>query len=611
MCLNSLTELSYVSGLHNLAMPFDNQFALTLEVTKLVPLIGQAYNKTTNAILNSARELKNSGSDIIIEEDLTNVLGRCKISDGLSSSFRTVVGKSSSTIPLLEDIFLQAGPGPTVARSFKDKPHFAMLVQISFLTWTFGQVGLATALADALQNRYERAPSEAGLPVVPDRSGIIAVLGAIESQTSAFNWNMMLDAVSQTLGYNMRNHQHESPFPFAKFLFEPLLDMFPMVQTLPSDRFIHIQASPMSWKGGVSALVVWAHHILGLTVVVRRPSFSPQRSVNIRFGDTEVENVFIDETNVENEPLVALLDAAKEHLLTVKPNPDEDIELIHALRRRPLRSWATSMILDLLYVSNPIKEWPPGVMEELQTVAIAFTFIVAKKLVIDSGDELFEGTGDSAIGSVIYKINESYLIQAIQILFGAPHLHKGLAKSYILEYSNKSLDQRLTKPPSLQAQSISSVEVWESDHVWALVCPELKKLSVFAIALACVVDNESLENLISSNTNLTELNRHPLLRQLQKWDGLQNLAISRDAWFQVIAVYLLEVGGDPWSLLWERVCLISDGRWSAWIPSLGTSDPSYVSAGLIRIGQGSPCRRGVWKQGIWDNFCSRRPDLKG
>ena len=215
--------------------------------------------------MTQARELSHSGSDIVVEEDLARVFGRCRISDALTSSFKTIVTKSTSNVPIVEAIMLQGGPGPTVVRAFQDSHYFSMVVQLSFLVWTFSANNLATAIADALRERSEGAPSDSGLQSTPGRMQILGVLRACESQTSAINWNMMLNAVSTVLGYGI----DPAPMDFPAFVLRGLLDMFPMVQTLPNDRFIHIQI-PVgdSSRSGTSALIVWAHNVLDLTVLV-------------------------------------------------------------------------------------------------------------------------------------------------------------------------------------------------------------------------------------------------------------------------------------------------------------------------------------------------------
>lgn len=64
-------------------MAFTNQFALTVELARLIPPIQWALTKTGNAIMDHARELRQSGSDIVVEEDLANIFGRCRISPRL------------------------------------------------------------------------------------------------------------------------------------------------------------------------------------------------------------------------------------------------------------------------------------------------------------------------------------------------------------------------------------------------------------------------------------------------------------------------------------------------------------------------------------------------
>lgn len=114
---------------------FKSIFAL-VEVTRLLP-VRSIVDKGTQAFMNYARQLYHSGSDVIVEEDLVQVLRRSKISTMLSSSFKTVVAESSFSASLWEGITLQAGPGPTVARALRETPYFAMVVQLSLLTWSF------------------------------------------------------------------------------------------------------------------------------------------------------------------------------------------------------------------------------------------------------------------------------------------------------------------------------------------------------------------------------------------------------------------------------------------------------------------------------------------
>lgn len=92
--------------------PLTNQFSLSLELTRLVPL-GIAAG---NTVMSLARSLQKSGSDIVVEEDLATIFGRCRISHQLGNSFRTVVAKTDSNVLCQRlGLTLEAGPGPTVS----------------------------------------------------------------------------------------------------------------------------------------------------------------------------------------------------------------------------------------------------------------------------------------------------------------------------------------------------------------------------------------------------------------------------------------------------------------------------------------------------------------
>src|ERR1700733_14238374 len=114
-------------------MPLYSQFALSLEVTRLVPF-NLITSKITEKILQFARDLQNSGSDILIEEDLLSIFGRCRVAPQMERSFRTLVLKQSS-VPLSDGLSLENGAGPTVLRRLTEPRYFATVLQCSMLTW--------------------------------------------------------------------------------------------------------------------------------------------------------------------------------------------------------------------------------------------------------------------------------------------------------------------------------------------------------------------------------------------------------------------------------------------------------------------------------------------
>ena len=545
--------------------------------------------------------MRHSGSDIVVEEDLAIVFGRCRISTALESSFRTVITQSTSNVPLLESIMLQGGPGPTVVRAFQESPYFSMVVQLSLLVWTFRAAYLATAIADALRQRSEGAPSSPSLQTTPDRKGILGVLHACESQTSAFNWNMMLDAVANLLGYK----SDTAPIEFPTFVLRGLLDMFPMVQTLPKDRLIHIQI-PVGERvsSGTSALVVWAHHVLDLTVLVRSRGHHQKSARDIRFGGPGLEQVFIEEVAQDDEAVITLLDAQREHLITIKPPPEDENVLIGCVRRAPAKGWGNTLFSVFLESCPAFRPNYQAIIEDMQLVTCSFAFIAASHLIkyLKPGDQE-TNEGDRTI-TMAYDVNKRHLLQASRFLFDNPRITQGAIDKFVELYSSKVLDEQLAQPPSLAATlrrdlSATSRESLLMDD-WNKLCVYARKVAVFLIALAHVENLEDCEDLVFPSVEVDGMFEHTLVRQLDDWNGNDPLFVRDESWMQAFAEPMLNHRSDVWSLPWDKICLITDGGWSAWISTFGDMDPAYTSAGSIRLGRGKPCRNGVWKKGIWD-----------
>lgn len=581
-------------------MAFSNQFALSLELTRLLP-IGWATNKAADAIISCARDLRHSGSDIVVERDLANIFGRCRISSRLTSSFKTVVTKSTANVPLLERIMVQGGPGPTVIRAFQETPYFGMVVQLSLLVWTFQANYLATALTDALRKRLEGAPPSSILQNSPDRQGILGVLYACESQTSAFNWNMMLNAVSTTLGYKV----DRAPLDFPNFVLQGLLDMFPMVQSLPSDRLIHIRI-PVgeNTESGISALVVWAHHVLDLTVLVRPRGESARSTRNIRFGGSDSEQVFIEEVAADEEASIILLDTEREHLLKIEPEPDAENNLIGSIRRLPARGWGNNLLSDELGHLQSFRIQSQAVMEELQIVTSAFAFTIAKHLIKDDTDRSMNQDMAKMRRQMVCNVDEQHLLETSRFLFDNPHIGHGEIASFAEKYSFKALDERLPQPSALEAAWRANVQVENRKNIvddeWNIICGVARRLSIFLLALAHVVNLEDCEDLMFAGIGFQTMFEHTLAKQLEDWNGKDALRVPDDAWLQGVAIPLLGHRQYVWNLNWGKVCLVSDRGWSAWISTFGDMDPAYTNAGSVRLSRGSPCRNGVWKLGIRD-----------
>lgn len=415
----------------------------------------------------------------------------------------------------------------------------------------------------------------------------------------------MLNAVSTTLGYG----PDEAPLDFPCFVLQALLDMFPMVQTLPSDRLVHIQIPVgANLKSGISTLVVWAHHVLDLTVLVRARAITGQPPKIIRFGNSDSEQVLIEEVATDHDASIILLDSGREHLLKVKPNPDlENNGLIGTVRRVPARGWGNALLFDSLGHLHFFRTRSQAVAEDLQIVTSAFAFIIARHLIRDDTDRPREGDFAQAGAELIYNVDEQRLLQASRFLFDNPHISQRAINSLVAQYSYKALHKSdsLPRPQAIEAVSRANAPAenreWTIEDEWEQISYKTIQIGIFLLALAHVVNPEDCEDLRFAGFAFGSMCEHPLAQQLEEWNGKDVLRIQDNAWLQAMAIPLLGHRTHVWNLRWDRICLISDRGWSAWISTFGDLDPSFVSVGSVRVGRGSPCRNGVWKAGIWDS----------
>ena len=587
-------------------MAFANQYTLTLELARLLPSSGFAAHEPADTIINVARDLRYSGSDLVVERDLASVFGRCRISEALSSSFRTVLAHSSSSIPLIEDITLHRGPGPTVLRAFQELPYFSTIVQLSLLVWTFNVNYSAAALAESLRRRALGAPPSSVLQMSPDESGILGVLKACESQTSFFNWNMLLDAVSTTLDYEAEG----APKDFPQFVLQGLLDIFPMVQTLPKDRIIHIQI-PVGEKleSGIPALIVWAHHVLDLTVLVQTHGSRSQSPRNIRFRNSESEKVFIEEVSPEYDSSITLLDSQKKYLFEIQPAPGSEFGLIGTSRRIPARGWGNALLKDSMSNFKVFNAPSEAVIEDLQIVTCAFAFIIAKHLVKNESSGNTDEDMTKMRIPIDIKVDQHCLLQAARFLFNNVNLSRGEIDIYVGQYSSRPLGSDLPRPPALERLTRihddlpTKVREIAIKDEWDMICGHARTIAVLILALAHVVGLEDCGDLMLYRHSFDYEFEYPLTEELQEWGGMDSLRVTDDDWLQAIAIPLLgdqnRIWIQPWGP-WKNVCLVSDRGWSAWISTLANSDPAYTNASSIHLGRGSPCRNGIWRTGTWD-----------
>ena len=255
------------------------QFQLGLELTNIVNPISQAVSALGSLALIDA--IKKSGSDFITETKLASLIGRHRIDPVIKFHFREMVAKSDqSVISRYLDIILESGSGPTVQEALKNPALFSMVIQLSGLAFAHEDESLANAIVEAIEKIVQKSGGDMG--IVPDYVSLLGTIQACQQQTAAFRWALLYEAVEEKIymalrGLNVSRDEisdsircRSLPLP----VLQGLLMWLNSLQSFPEHRLLHLRCNT-----GISTVVVWCHHILGLSLITNI------QGIEVRFGD--------------------------------------------------------------------------------------------------------------------------------------------------------------------------------------------------------------------------------------------------------------------------------------------------------------------------------------
>ncbi|KAL9018051.1 MAG: hypothetical protein Q9185_004653 [Variospora sp. 1 TL-2023] len=308
-------------------MAMGSQFSLSLELTKLVPF-GSLFNTAGHGLVRLLREIQASGSDFITEQDLAEVFGRNRLEPRFASTFRTAVKNSViHQISHIAELVLEGGAGPTVKRSFSEEGYFAMVVQLSLLIYTHELSSLAGAMAIS----FERRNKDSAEYVAPPRyDALKGTLRAIREQTCGFMWELTISAVEKkvypSIAWTDGSLYQVRTIP--QVILQALLDAFTAIQHLPEHTRLQISSA-----NGLPTIVVWAHHILGLSVKVH---INGESHV---FGN-ELVTVYVD-GDYGGSPKVALLNETDDPFFQLIKKREDPV--LEPVRRHPIRDYGTRL----------------------------------------------------------------------------------------------------------------------------------------------------------------------------------------------------------------------------------------------------------------------------
>lgn len=558
-------------------MSLPAQFSLTLELTNLLP-VRSVISHTAESIIRLARELRRSGSDILVEEDLAAIFGRGKIVSSIEKHFKDVV-KVTSFTPLHpgSEIILDAGPGPTVRRALKDSFYMATVIQLSFLGWIHEITSLASALVESMNKRFLLGVTSATSD--PDYDSIMKCLQVIQSQTSQYPWEMFVQVVESKFNVRTRSWLQLPNSPLRRLSPNILLaamDYLYLVQSLPKDRFIMVES-----QMGLIPLIVWAHCILGLSVIVQG---SPDGDVY--FGDSGKPQVIIKwaeepqlfEADLMSAPIAYLLDGDMEVVLTTRPE-DNDAAQLDSEERHRLKGYGTTF-LRRLYNRVSITTHEHPIYKETAQYAIAFAISVSKVLrrVPFSHEENAVVPPQCCGNTQIWQIKE-----ASEVIFHGVEIDWTAVASFGDNLMAQDGSWRI--PPTVRSylETMQSNRPYWPKNVGSLIS-DIKRIASWILTFAQV-------------TEVQECAQLPLIFEtewsfcpgIMIWDGKSPIDMESNIWFsRIIQMLMGQSYGKVSVASGTRLFLISERGWSLYHGNLGDNDPGSVNCESLIIKRGVP-----------------------
>ena len=562
-------------------MALPAQFQVGVELTNIFNPINQAVSALGSFVLVDA--IKKAGSDAMTEVKLASLIGRHKIDPIIDVHFRHAVAKTDhSLLSRFTDIVLESGAGPTVQEALRNPALFSMVIQLSGLTFAHEAQSLANAFVEAVERNVQEAHGNEQL--VPDYVSLLGTLKACQQQTAAFRWAPLFESVerkfegalkaSKTRSVSKAGMKRKRPrlnesdtrncsrarsLPFP--ILQGILKWLQSLQSFPEESLLHLKCN-----SGISTVVVWCHHILGMSLTIRCSD------VDVQFGKSPgnilVEACSVEQTKaslmdpqIQYEPLFTLLNDDANHSISSERRA-ECYGFGQALLRsrhvsedrlRIYSTWTTAACLQLIHHKcRPNFDLKP------------------------CRDEVHYNMLPSDIGCGYCFID--------------PKLNSHLSEERVIGAAKYMF--KLEHVEIMEAQKIVFSSEWPCEKVRLQVGDQLRHLMNILIAFA-LISEEDLQNC--TKMPLT-LHASTVLDQHMHSSGDNPLDLFKA--FDILGMLLM---GNSFSE--EHVSsavLISAWGWSIFFDSVNAVDPQDVSVDILRVVCGVPARRGLRRSLVTD-----------
>jgi hypothetical protein len=344
-------------------------------------------------------------------------------------------------------------------------------------------------------------------------------------------------------------------------------------------------------------LVVWAHHVLGLSVVVNVRSRDGHTIQTTRFGTT-TERVILQVPVPDRRPSphaesATLLCSDGTKLFELVSDPDDDLIestfRVHAcgvgkrMIEIELRPWRHA------YGSESLKK-------EIELLALAITMRFTEELYIDlSMDFDIDATVDpphlsredpnsndsspqegdshgSTAKPLPYHVTKDAILEASRFIFNDSRMKLEKASEYIGGITGETL-YHIPMPPGVISSCLRGCSEDEKEKIWSDVRFLAMNLGVLIYAFAHVIDLNACGDL-PVMAHYPVLRMSPLMTRLSGWPIGTPLVAGYDDSFLAISYLML---GEVPELDLLRASLVSKAGWSVFFSTITDADPIHVS----------------------------------
>ena len=293
-------------------------------------------------------------------------------------------------------------------------------------------------------------------------------LDACSSQAGAFPWSEYIEVVRERIYPLLGQYYGEEGIALPSNLLLMCVDSLCIMQRLPEEHMLTV-----SEPKGCITLIVWAHHVLDLSVLLQGPT--PAQNILFSRNMESSPNVIIQGTMITYQgPEICLLDRKREVQLRIDPSLAEFVRM-EARERLPLCGYSSV---------NKCRDFnePPSFRESLEfhdavEYAIAMAIVLSRNVAraVDV---------KTTVAPIPCSIKNWQIFEAAAVLFSGVNYEEAVITKYADEIPLQQplIDLRLNSLPCALRSYLSTKE-WDG-----FAESQIGKAAVDLLVMATVAD---------------------------------------------------------------------------------------------------------------------------